>query len=88
MPKQQMPPEPELTILKPLLAKLPPMIARKEVKHFTGGVISPQTLANADNTGTGPAVRYRINDSIVYPTSFLLHYLEKKGVQVIVTPTL
>lgn len=88
MRKQQMPPEPELTVLKDLLAKLPPVIARKEVKFFMGGIISPQTLANADNTGTGPAVRYRINDSIVYPTPFLLEYLEKKGVQVIVPPTL
>lgn len=32
---------------------LPPIIARKEVKKYTGGMFSPRTLANEDSQGTG-----------------------------------
>jgi len=32
---------------------LPPIIARKDVKRYTGGLYSPKTLANEDCQGTG-----------------------------------
>lgn len=88
MQQQQIPPNPQLSVLKPFLDLLPPMIARKEVKHFTGGAIASQTLANADNTGKGPDVRIKIGENVVYPTAFLLAYMEKQGVKVIVPPKL
>ena len=34
------PDPPQLTVLQPLVDKLPPFIARKAVKYFTGGAIS------------------------------------------------
>lgn len=34
------------------------IVARAEVKKFTGGGISPKTLANADSKGIGPEERF------------------------------
>ena len=80
------PPAPVLKHLAAYLEKLPPMIARKRVDYFTGGTISPKKLANDDHDGTGPLVRQRIGESIVYPTQFFLAYLESLGVKTIVPP--
>lgn len=81
-------PEPQLTVLAEYLPKLPPMIARKGVKYFTGGAVSSKRLANDDCLGRGPVVREVIAGSIVYPTVFFLAYLEKLGVKRIVVPQL
>jgi len=43
-----------------LLPKLPPVIAQKEVPRFLGGVVSSQTLSNADAAGEGPEIAYRL----------------------------
>ena len=43
-----MPAPPQLKVLGCFLDKLPPMIARKEVKYFTGGAISPKSVSNDD----------------------------------------
>lgn len=84
--KSEIPSAPKLGELAYCLDKLPPMIARKEVSYFTGGVISSKTLANADSRGTGPLVRQKIGEAVVYPTPFLLAYLESLGVKNIVVP--
>ena len=84
--KKEHPNPPILTHLAEFLDKLPPWIARKKVGYFTGGVIAPKSLANADSKGTGPRVRQVINGTIAYPTPYLLEYLEKLGVRTIVVP--
>ena len=81
-----LPDPPQLTVLQPLLDKLPPFIARKEVKYFTGGAISSKKLSNDDSRSVGPAVRMKIGDTVVYPTPFFLAYLEQQGVSVIEVP--
>ena len=81
-----MPPAPALTHLAPYLERLPPVIARKGVRWFTGGAISPKKLANDDARGRGPLVRQRIGEAVVYPTPFFLAYLESLGVRTIVVP--
>ena len=83
-----LPPAPELKVLGAYLDKLPPMIARKEVKWFTGGAVSSKKVSNEDYLGNGPLVRQKIGDAVVYPTVFFLAYLEKLGVKTIVTPQL
>ena len=83
-----MPAPPQLKVLGCFLDKLPPMIARKEVKYFTGGAISAKKLANDDYRAVGPAVRMKIGDTVVYPTPFLLAYLESQGISIIEVPKL
>ena len=84
----EIPEEPVLTDLAPYLDVLPPLIARKRVAYFTGGAISPKKVANDDCRGTGPAVRHRIGEAIVYPKAIFLAYLESLGVKTVVVPTL
>lgn len=88
MSAESMPAVPELRYLGEYLPKLPPFIARKGVKWFTGGALSSKKIANDDYLGNGPLVRQKIGDSVVYPTPFFLAYLEKQGIKTIVVPQL
>lgn len=81
-----LPPAPPLTHLAAYLELLPPIIARKGVRWFTGGAVSPKKLANDDARGRGPLVRQHIGETVVYPTPFFLAYLESLGVRTIVVP--
>lgn len=84
----KIPDPPQLKELGCFLSQLPPMIARKEVKYFTGGAISPKSVSNDDYLGNGPKFRMKLGDAVVYPTAFFLAYLEAKGVKLIVPPSL
>ncbi len=53
------------------------IVARAEIKNFTGGGISPKTIANADSEGTGPATRVVIGRRVCYPVSDLIEWLRK-----------
>lgn len=66
--------------LKHLLAQLPPVIARKSTGRIFGGAVSPGTLANDDSRGKGPRGRFKIGRTVVYPTIFLLEWMEKRGI--------
>lgn len=68
----------EMPVLGWMLDYLPPIIARKHVEQYTGGLVSSKTLANHDCRGTGPRVAYRTDNGVVYPTLFLLEWLEKR----------
>lgn len=35
-----------------------PYVSRNEVYRFSGGIVSPKTLANADSEGNGPQNKY------------------------------
>lgn len=54
------------------------IVARSEIKQFTGGTISPGTMANLDSKGEGP-FRIKIGPRIVYPIDSLLQWLEKRS---------
>lgn len=58
-----------------LLKKLPPVIARKHITHFLGGLISPKTLANADSLGEGPKKSYKVGKTVVYQTEYLIDWI-------------
>lgn len=58
-----------------LSSGLPPMVARKSVEQFLGGVVSTKTLANADAKGEGPEVAYAVGRSIVYRREALVDWL-------------
>ena len=58
-----------------LAGALPPVIARKDVPRFLGGMVASKTLANADESGGGPTVAYKVGRSIVYRTDSLLEWI-------------
>ena len=73
--------EAEEEFVQSLVASLPPVIARKEVKTYLGGIIAPQTLSNADASGEGPQVAYKIGRNVVYKTEELIIWIvERFGV--------
>ena len=88
MKKQRVFSEVEQNFIRELLPKLPPVIARKEVTRFLGGVVSSQTLSNADASGEGPKKAFRIGGKfVVYWTDSLVHWLVSHyGVTHIVPP--
>ena len=53
------------------------VVARSQVKTFTGGAFSGKTLANADSEGTGPKGRFKLGRSTVYPVTSLIVWLEE-----------
>ncbi|MBC8393442.1 MAG: hypothetical protein H8E17_12855 [Deltaproteobacteria bacterium] len=54
-------------------------VARTEVKHFTGGIISEKYLANLDCQGKGPAGRIRTGRKISYPVASFIEWLESRS---------
>lgn len=67
---------PKLEILNWMLDYLPPIISRKRVGHFTGGLVTAKTLANHDARGTGPRVVLQTCSGVAYPAPILLEWLE------------
>lgn len=65
----------EKKFVQTLLANLPPVIARKEVTRFLGGIVAPQTLANADASGEGPEDAFRVGNSVVYRAESLVRWI-------------
>ena len=65
----------EKKFVQTLLANLPPVIARKEVTRFLGGIVAPQTLSNADASGVGPEDAFRVGNSVVYRTESLVRWI-------------
>ena len=58
-----------------MLDKLPPVIARRQIDKFLGGLISPYTIKNADLAGTGPEVAWRVGNKVAYKTDSLVTWL-------------
>lgn len=76
MNRQLTPDEQEFVLT--LESGLPPVIARKQVEHFLGGIVSRKALANADSRGEGPEDAYAVGKCIVYKTTSLLHWLVRQ----------
>ena len=72
----------EKKFVNTLLSSLPPVIARKVVMRFLGGIVAPQTLSNADSSGEGPEDAFRVGNSVVYRTESLVRWIvEHFGVE-------
>ena len=61
------------------------IISRTEIKKFTGGGISPKTLANADSEGEGPRGRFVLGRKICYPTKEVVKWLRSKKKSMYIT---
>ena len=70
--------EAEEEFISKMIERLPPFIARREVRWITGGLLRRQTLSNADAVGQGPEESYRIGTMIVYPTESLFKWMARK----------
>jgi hypothetical protein len=56
-------------------------VSREQVGNFSGGAISPKTLANYDSDGRGVKNRIRLNGKIIYPVSDLIKFLQARSVK-------
>jgi len=56
-----------------------PIVARTEVKAFSGGLLNEKTMANSDSLGVGVAGRFRVGRKICYPTKNLAEWLEARS---------
>ncbi len=53
-------------------------VARREVGIFTGGMISPGTVANADCKEEGPQGAIRVGRNVAYPVESFIAWLETR----------
>jgi hypothetical protein len=68
---------PDLSILA---ARWPsPLVAREKVSEFSGGIVTPKTLANLDSIGEGPKGRIICGRKIAYPVDQLVTWLESRS---------
>lgn len=56
-----------------------PVVARKAIKEFSGGILSQKTLANEDCNGTGPEGRFLLMNQTVYPVENLIAWLKSRS---------
>jgi hypothetical protein len=67
-------------VLKSLAEKWPSsIVARSEVRKFSGGLLSEKTMANMDSRGEGPAGRIRVGRKICYPVVNLVGWMEGRA---------
>jgi hypothetical protein len=72
-------PEDLASVLEQLKTSWPsPIVARQQVSAFSGGLVSPGTLANHDSQGTGPEGAFRIGKNVGYTTTSLCQWLAKR----------
>lgn len=55
-----------------------PIVSRTEISKFSGGLLSPRTLANLDSLGDGPP-RGRCGRKVFYPVDSLVAWLEARS---------
>jgi hypothetical protein len=66
----------DLTALK---SKWPSaFVARKQIKEFTGGLVSSGTMANDDCLGEGPEGAFRVGRNTGYPVDSVIRWLEER----------
>lgn len=53
------------------------IVGRQQIREFTGGMLSPGTLANLDCQGIGPDGKIRIGKKIGYVVAEFVPWLER-----------
>ncbi len=56
-----------------------PVVARKELGKFTGGILSGRTAANFDCKGTGIPGRFTLLSQTCYPVENVVEWLKTKA---------
>lgn len=55
-----------------------PIVSRTEIAKFSGGLLTPRTLANLDSLNEGPP-RGRCGRKVFYPVDGLVTWLEARS---------
>jgi hypothetical protein len=55
------------------------IVSRQEVGRFSGGAVSPKSLANADCDEVGPRGRFNIGRRVCYPVESFVEYLRARS---------
>jgi hypothetical protein len=55
------------------------IVARCEIDRFSGGAVTPRTLANLDAMGVGPENRIRVGRKICYAVGDLIKWMEARS---------
>jgi len=55
------------------------IVSRSKVGEFSGGILNPKSLANADSAGVGPAGRIRIGRLVAYDIDQLILWMESRS---------
>jgi len=55
------------------------VVCRGEIRRFSGGMVSPKTLANLDSQGEGPKGAFRYGSKVAYPVSEVVSWLETRS---------
>ena len=58
-----------------------PLVARERVDEFSGGIVTPKTMANLDSLGEGPKGRITVGRKVAYPVDELISWLEARARQ-------
>jgi hypothetical protein len=58
------------------------IVARTEIKKFTGGIITERYCANLDSKGVGIKGRIRIGRKIAYPVDAVIEFLESRSQEI------
>lgn len=58
-----------------------PIVARREVAQFTGGLIKPKFLANQDSLGIGPVGKIEVCSRVAYSAESLADWLRSRSKQ-------
>jgi hypothetical protein len=58
------------------------IVARTEIKKFTGGIITERYCANLDSQGIGIKDRIRIGRKIAYPVDAVIEFLENRAQEI------
>lgn len=53
-------------------------VSRIDAGKFSGGAVTPKSLANHDSAGTGPE-RFRVGRKVIYSTESLAHWLQERA---------
>ncbi|WP_052464585.1 hypothetical protein [Geoalkalibacter subterraneus] len=56
-----------------------PLVARSEVKNFSGGLLNGRTLANLDSQGRGPRGKVVVGRRVAYTAKSLVEFLEERA---------
>jgi hypothetical protein len=59
-----------------------PIVARQQIGQFSGGVLTPGTMANLDCLGKGPEGRFRIGKKVCYPVDSLIAWIDSRTEEV------
>lgn len=55
-----------------------PIVSRTEIARFSGGLLTPRTMANLDSLSEGPP-RIRVGRKIAYPVDSLVAWIKSRA---------